>query len=130
MKYAIIKDGKVENIINATEDFASSIGAIPCNESVNIGDEYVNGQFVKINSPLNFFPIKPAYIRIALNQFGLLTAIEEALSQPQFVNEKIYYEYALEFKRDDAIINSFAQAFGMTDSQVDQIFLYAQSIQQ
>lgn len=40
MDYAIVKDGVVENIIVADEDFAASIGALPTYPGCDIGKRY------------------------------------------------------------------------------------------
>jgi hypothetical protein len=53
MRYAIIKNDKVDNIVEADEDFASEQGWILCPthhddglKPVNPGDSYINNQFV------------------------------------------------------------------------------------
>jgi hypothetical protein len=69
-------------------------------------------------------------MRLALDQFGLLDPIEAALNMPENKVKKIAFEYALAFERNDEMINGFAQAFGLSESQVDDIFKYAESIQQ
>lgn len=79
--------------------------------------------------PKVFSPIKPMYMRLALDHFSMLDAIELALSAPENKEKKIAFEYALSFERDDEMINGFAQAFGLSSSQVDGIFEYAESIQ-
>jgi hypothetical protein len=46
MRYVIIDNGVVSNVIEATEDFATSIGAVQ-SDSAEIGDIYSNGVFSK-----------------------------------------------------------------------------------
>lgn len=46
MKFAVIENGKVENIVLADEDFAASQGWVPCDHA-DIGWSYENGQFVE-----------------------------------------------------------------------------------
>ena len=43
MRYAIITNGTVINVIESEEDFAKSIGAIKIPNDFGIGDKYVNG---------------------------------------------------------------------------------------
>lgn len=130
MRYAIIENNKIINIISATAEFAQSIGAIRCEGSFSIGDMFINGEFIKGDQPKSFVVVKPMYMRLALDHFNLLDAIEQALELPQNKVKKIAFEYALAFERDDEMINGFAQAFGLSESSVDEIFMYAQSIQQ
>lgn len=76
-----------------------------------------------------FGTVKPVYLRVSLSHFGLLDIIEKTLQNPANKEAMIYFEYALSFERDDKMINDFAQAFGLSSSQVDDIFEYAESIQ-
>lgn len=45
-RYAIIKDGVTVNVIEATTEFAASIGAVPAPEA-GIGDLYAKGKFTR-----------------------------------------------------------------------------------
>jgi len=80
--------------------------------------------------PYNFTKVNPIQLRLSLDYFNLLDPVEAALNMPENKVHKIAFEYALSFDRNDEMINGFAQAFGLSESQVDNIFKYAESIQQ
>lgn len=52
MRYAIIKAGKVSNIIEADAEFATRVGAITMPSDISIGDSYVGGVFTKAPEPV------------------------------------------------------------------------------
>jgi hypothetical protein len=92
MKFALIKDSKVFNIIEADDDFISSIvneyeAAINVENisSVFIGQEYVNNEFVQPPQPEVVIPVDPpvgtTLSKLKFNQrftFEELVAIETA----------------------------------------------------
>ena len=60
-------------------------------------------------------------IRKALNQMGLREAVEAAVAAgPQ--DAKDAWAYANEFERGHPLIESFAQALGKTDEDIDALF--------
>ena len=60
-------------------------------------------------------------IRKALNQMGLRDAVEAAVAAgPQ--DAKDAWAYANEFERGHPLIESFAQALGKTDEDIDALF--------
>lgn len=132
-KFAIIKNGVVENVILANQEMVikSNLDGV-FSDVAKIGDNYQGGQFVtpqNLNHNKFFTAIKPMYMRLALDHFNILETIEAALELPENKAKKIAFEYALQFERDDEMINGFAQSFGLTTEQVDEIFEYAESIQ-
>lgn len=92
-------------------------------------DAYDAAVLLSASQPPSFAPIKPMYMRLALLEFNMLASIEEALAVPENKAMQIAFEYALQFERNDPLINSFAQSFGLTTQQVDDLFSYAQEIQ-
>lgn len=58
MKYAVIENNKVVNVVVADEEFARQQGWVKCEDSVGIEWDYIDGQFVN-NMPV---PEKPAEI--------------------------------------------------------------------
>lgn len=132
MRYAILENNTVVNLINATQDFIDQSGlnaVLVDNIFCDIGMVYQDGVFIAQQKDKAFIPIKPMYMRLALDHFNLLETIEATLSAPENKEKKIAFEYVLQFERDDEIINGFAQSFGLTTEQVDEIFEYAESIQ-
>lgn len=132
MRYAILENNTVVNLINATQDFIDQSGlnaVLVDNIFCDIGMVHQDGGFIPQQKDKAFIPIKPMYMRLALDHFNILETIEAALELPENKAKKIAFEYALQFERDDEMINGFAQSFGLTTEQVDEIFEYAESIQ-
>lgn len=132
MKYAIIENNEVINIINAEQSFidenrlnAVSIEGI----FVDIGWKYIDGEFIKVDPP-QIVPEKvtPRQIRLALLGANLLDQIESALEIPSNKAAKISWEYSIEINRDDALLNAFAASLGFTSEQLDQLFITAGSL--
>lgn len=84
---------------------------------------------IKDSLEIAIVPVKPVYLRVALDHFGLLEIIENILENPENKEVQIYFEYALLFERDDEMLNQFAHAVGLTTEQMDSIFEYADSVQ-
>ena len=132
MRYAILENNTVVNLINATQDFIDQSGlnaVLVDNIFCDIGMVYQDGVFIPQQKDKAFISIKPMYMRLALDHFNILETIEAALELQENKAKKIAFEYALQFERDDEMINGFAQSFGLTTEQVGEIFEYAESIQ-
>lgn len=68
--------------------------------------------------------------RLALLQAGLLPQIEvaiEGLSEPDKTAVKIEWEYALDVKRSHTWVIALTQQLGMTDQQLDDLFVLAET---
>jgi hypothetical protein len=52
LKYAIVKNGIIENVIVADAAFieAQNLDAIECPEGFGVGDGYANGEFFRITA--------------------------------------------------------------------------------
>ncbi|ULQ46936.1 hypothetical protein JN531_001310 [Flagellatimonas centrodinii] len=124
MKYAVIQDDRVANIIVATEEFAQSIGAVPA-EGANIGDLYADGQFTT-PPPVVIVPasVTARQARLALNAAGLRTQVESAIAQADQATQDTW-EYATEIERGNPIVGLIASGLGLTDEQVDALFVDA-----
>lgn len=70
--------------------------------------------------------ITPRQCRLLLHQQGMLPQVE-AMVAASTDDVKITWEYALEFRRDDPILNTFAANLSppLTDEQIDQFFIEA-----
>jgi hypothetical protein len=73
------------------------------------------------------FSIAPAQGRIALARRGLLAAIQSAIPTDVEDPTRIYWEYAISWERSHPLINQLAAALGLTEAQVDEIFIEAAS---
>lgn len=132
MRYAIIENNEVVNIINANADFISANGfnAIELqDEFVDIGWQYIDGQFYQA-TPKKVVPdaVTPRQIRLAMHKLGILSTIESAVRNSPSDEVKIAWDYATFFYRKDPMLAAMAPALGMTEDQVDDLFILAESI--
>jgi len=58
---------------------------------------------------------------------GSLADVEALLAQ-QDEATKITWEFALEFKRSDPLLNALGQNLGLTEQQIDQLFIAAAAL--
>ncbi len=71
--------------------------------------------------------ISPRQARLALLAAGLLDAAEAAVNQAGPV-AKIYWEYAVEWRRDEPVLIQLAAALGLTPEQLDDLFRQAATL--
>lgn len=67
--------------------------------------------------------------RAALLAANLLDDVEAAVSVSPDRNLKLAWEHALHFERTSPMIASMAAALGMSDEQLDELFLNASQVQ-
>lgn len=68
--------------------------------------------------------ITPRQCRLILAQQGLLDSVEAMIAQQDRATQ-ITWEYALEFRRDDPLLNQLAVNLGLSKAQIDQFFIEA-----
>lgn len=68
--------------------------------------------------------ITPRQCRLVLYQQGLLGQVEQIMAQSTD-DVRITWEYALEFRRDDPLLNQLGANLGLTKEQIDQFFIAA-----
>lgn len=68
--------------------------------------------------------ITPRQVRLLLLQQGKLGEVEGLIAQ-QDEATRITWEYAVQFNRNDPLLNSLAINLGLTSEQVDQFFIQA-----
>ena len=71
--------------------------------------------------------VTPRQVRLLLLQQNLLASVEAMIAQ-QDEATKITWQYALEFRRDDALLNQLATNLNLTQEQIDQFFITAASL--
>ena len=71
--------------------------------------------------------VTPRQVRLLLLQKGILASVEAMIAQ-QDQAAKITWEFATEFKRDDALLNTLGQALGLNSAQIDQFFIEAATL--
>lgn len=72
--------------------------------------------------------VTPWQMRRALNQLGLRSMVEAAVAAGD-QDARDGWEFALEIRRDNPLLASMAQALGMTDVQLDDLFRLAAAFQ-
>lgn len=68
--------------------------------------------------------VSPLQARLALNEIGLRQAVENAVAVAT-QDIKDFYEFALEWKRDNKQLKDMATSLGMTSVDLDNFFLLA-----
>lgn len=126
-RFAIVKSGVVKNIVEATADFGTgkSWVPIPTGEVVKKGDQYVNDEF--LSAPVS--EEVPQIVtmrqgRLALHEAGLLASVDSIIAS-QTEDIKITWEYSSELERDNPMIESMKGLLGLTDQELDALFIAA-----
>ena len=128
MKAHIIENGFVVNTIEVDSlDFSPNLidGSIG-----GIGWSYINGQLLPptpVPTPEPVPPsITPRQARLKLLEVGLLDELEAIITTNS--EWQIEWEYATEVKRDSPLIDAVASQAGLTNEQIDQMFIEASQL--
>jgi len=130
MRAALIRDGIVENIIIAGEDYdpGEDYQIVPINDNpVEIGATYDGQTFTPPAPPPASVPetVSPRQARLALLGIGMLSAVEQALAAipgAEGAAARIDWEYATEVQRKSPLIAALGPALGLTAEQIDDLF--------
>lgn len=127
MKYAIIEDGVVVNIVVSDDpDFAEEQGWVPAEEvKASIGWEHDGKDFVE-KEPKRPVPIavSPMRAKLALYKMGLYDQVETLIkSSPAPV--QIAWANAIEFRRDDPFVLQVGAALRLSSDEIDELFRVA-----
>lgn len=68
--------------------------------------------------------VTPRQVRLLLLSQGLLEQVEQMIAA-QDESIRITWEYAIEFSRDDPLLNNLAASLGLSEDQIDQFFIAA-----
>lgn len=68
--------------------------------------------------------ITPRQCRLILSQQGMLASVEQTIAGMDEAT-RITWEYALEFRRDDPLLNQLGVNLGLTNDQIDAFFIAA-----
>ncbi len=82
-------------------------------------------------SPTQLIPtsVSPYQARVALTRAGLFDAVEAIMANESTPAEaKIAWEYAVVFDRHSTFIATLAPALGLTEQQIDELFVLAATI--
>jgi hypothetical protein len=77
--------------------------------------------------PLVSQSISPRQIRQSLTHFGLRDSVESAV-QAGDQDLKDWWEYATEFERSHPKVAQMGQALGVTDAQLDALWVYGNTL--
>ena len=141
MRAAHIENGIVANVIETTETGPNLVAT----ETGNIGDRYEGGVFIppQITEPESVRVVPNSVTRYqgraALLQMGLLDDIDAYYAALPIdtedaevnMNNRIAKERwagMLNFERDSEELVELASAFGMSATQVDDLFCFAETI--
>jgi hypothetical protein len=127
---AVIVAGVVTNIIVVNPDDAATLAALnavllPDGAQVAVGSAYDGVSFTAPVLPMLPTPVAvltPRQIRLVLNAANLRATVEAAVAASS-QDVKDMWEFSLEYRRDDAILNAMAAAIGISDAQLDAMFV-------
>lgn len=95
-----------------------------------IGWVLENGVFVDPTPPPEpVIPtsVSPRQVRLLLLQQGLLSQVETMIAGLDQASQ-ITWEFAIEFHRDDPLLNALGAQLGLTEEQIDQFFIEAAAL--
>lgn len=125
MKYATIENNKIVNI--AVSDEALESNWILLEDGFGIGDNYVNGVFSKEILPIEVpQAITPLQAKLQLYELDLLDEVDTLVATDRKV--QLYWEYALDIKRNHEVLLFMATQLGLTDEQLDDMFIQASKL--
>ena len=127
MRYAIVQNGTVTNIVKSTEALADNWIR---SDSAGIGDTYENDQFTTPD-PVTQVPqeVPMAAARVALIENDLIDAVESAIAGIEDAKTKAkataWWEYSATIRRDSPWIEMLAAAVPLSAEQIDALFVEA-----
>lgn len=71
--------------------------------------------------------VTPRQVRLLLLSQGLLDEVEAMIAQQDKATQ-ITWQFALEFKRNDPLLEALAANLGLTNEQIDQFFIAAAAL--
>lgn len=129
--YAIIKDNKVINRIVADTEFVAAycleIGASYSTfEGARVGRIHVNGEWTDAPRPVPQV-VEKAQAVIALDQAGYLAQVETYMeTAPK--QHQLAWIHSTKISRASSTMQAVAQVLGLTETQVDDLFITADGI--
>lgn len=127
MRFAIIGNGLVANVAMASVEFAAEQGWISCPDEVSPGWAWDGSTFTEPTITQEVpEAITMRQARLALLGAGMLGAVDAAInSLPSPMKEaaQIEWDYASQIRRDSQLIAHLAPGIGLTDAQIDGLFI-------
>lgn len=134
MRAHVVTDGVITNTIEvASLDALGDTMTLIAADTGQIGWLVVDG--VISEPPPNPVPVPQSVTmrqaRLALHAAGLLSGVDAAiasLSEPAKTAAQIEWEYASAVERNAGLVPAMAAALGMTDAQIDDLFITAATL--
>lgn len=134
--YARIQEGRVAELLETdgdiTQMFHPSLVWVEASGSVSVGHVYAGGVFAPSpeHTPATAAPqsvVTRRQAMLALLAAGKLDAVEAVISQaPRAV--QITWETARDFERTNPLIEALAPQLGLTEADVDALFIEASKL--
>lgn len=129
MRYAILNNDNV--VVNIALSEAPLADNWIASETAAIGDIYEDGQFIKPPAPPPQVPDSCTALAgmLALDAAGMSDAYETWANDPERTfAERAFINKALTWRRDDPVLLAGADALGLTESQLDELFIAASQL--
>lgn len=127
MKYAIIENNKIVNI--AVADTYLDINWVQLQDGFGIGDNYINGVFSKAEVVVEVpQTLTPRQIRMQLTNSGLRQQVEDIVANSNDYELKDWWEYSLDYKRDNEQLLAMASLLNISDVELDRMFIEASQL--
>lgn len=131
MNYAIIENNKIVNV--SVSDTALSDNWIELQDGFSIGDNYIDGVFSKDIPPIEVpQTITVRQAREQLIKIGLLSKVQSEIDKITDITQREivqnYWEYSMDFKRDNDVLISLAYSLGLSDDDTDNLFIEASKL--
>lgn len=91
-----------------------------------VSDEAIDKAITKRKDELKVKSITPLQAKLQLHRAGLLDEVEAMVATD--VEVRLYWEYALEIRRDHPTLLTIAIALGLSDEQLNMMFIEAGKI--
>lgn len=104
---------------------------IECPDNCNTDWTYDGENFIEpvVPEPEPYIPesVSMRQARLALLQSGLLATVDAAIASGTEA-DKITWEYATEVNRSDALVDNLSVALGLSEQQLDELFILASTL--
>lgn len=131
MRAHVIEGGRVVNTI-VVESLEFMPNLISAENGGQVGDLW-NGEMFTTPPPIIPVPaaVSMRQARLALLAGGLLAGVDAAIAslpEPQKSQAAIAWEYSQEVRRQDGFVSMLGAALGLTEDQIDQLFVEASAL--
>ena len=89
-------------------------------------DEAIAKEVAKRKEELKVKVITPLQAKLQLHAMGLFDEVEAMVASDK--QTQLYWEYALEIRRDHPTLQAMASALGLNDEQLDEMFMEASKL--